>query len=76
MVSLMYIETAKIGKIPVDMEFVDKKVEMKDLISLSKGIPTVTVDNDQAIEDQMDPELYCGPMLGYSDNNGGKKRPV
>lgn len=51
MVSLMYIETAKTGKIPVDMEFVDKKVDMRDLISLSKGIPTVTVDNDQAIED-------------------------
>lgn len=35
------------GLSPVNMEFVDKKAGMTELVSLSKCIPTVTVDNEK-----------------------------
>ncbi len=36
---------------PANVEFVDKKVGMTDLVSLSKSIPTVTVDNEKTLTD-------------------------
>ncbi|MCI5941737.1 MAG: hypothetical protein MRZ40_04110 [Ligilactobacillus animalis] len=35
------------GLSPVNMGFVDKKAGMTNLVSLSKSIPTVTVDNEK-----------------------------
>ena len=39
------------GSSPDNMEFVDKKVGMTDLVSLSKSIPIVTVDNEKTLTD-------------------------
>lgn len=39
------------GSSPDNMEFVDKKVGMTDLVSLSKSIPSVTVDNEKTLTD-------------------------